>query len=170
MDEVNWKSIAIVNMIITVISLIALVFVSISFMTAVNDMNKNESSRTRIEVKYISKTIDGVEFIFPSSGIIRDTETNDDMVIDRFDIIEIISSDENYDIYKFEVAGTNYSSDTVNIFFAQYDSEGYCLEEYRSELSIVKGERGNKQSSVAIRKDAARIIVRFQEDAEINFD
>ena len=87
MDEVNWKSIAIVNMIITVISLIALVFVSISFKTAVNDMNKNESSRTRIEVKYISKTIDGVEFIFPSSGIIRDTETNDDMVIDRFDII-----------------------------------------------------------------------------------
>ena len=170
MDKANWKALAIANMVMTIISLTALVFVSLSFRSVIRDMNKNESSRTRIEVKYISKTIDDVEFIFPSSGIIRDTETNDDMVIDKFDIIEVISSDDEYDIYSFEVAGTNYSSDTLNIYFAQYDSEGYCIEEYQSQLKIVKGERGNKKSSVAINKKASRIIIRFQEDAEINFD
>jgi len=170
MDKANWKALAIANMVMTIISLTALVFVSLSFRSVIRDMNKNESSRTRIEVKYISKTIDDVEFIFPSSGIIRDTETNDDMVIDKFDIIEIIQSDDEYDTYSFEVAGTNYSSDTLNIYFAEYDSEGYCIEEYQSQLKIVKGERGNKKSSVAINKKASRIIIRFQEDAEINFD
>ena len=90
MDKSTWKSIAIVNFIITIIALATLVYVSFSFKQVIKDMTKNESSQTRVEVKYMTKIIDDIEFVYPENGIIRDTETNDDMIIDRFDIVEII--------------------------------------------------------------------------------
>ena len=90
MDKSTWKSIAIVNFIITIIALATLVYVSFSFKQVIKDMTKNESSQTRVEVKYMTKIIDDIEFVYPENGIIRDTETNDDMIIDRLDIVEII--------------------------------------------------------------------------------
>lgn len=170
MDKSTWKSIAIVNFIITIIALATLVYVSFSFKQVIKDMTKNESSQTRVEVKYMTKIIDDIEFVYPENGIIRDTETNDDMIIDRFDIVEIIREDENYDIYTYEFAGANFSDSTVNVYFDEYDSEGFCIEEYQSQVSVVQGERVNKRSTVAVNKDACRIVVRFQENAEINFN
>jgi len=169
MENSNWKLIAIINTILTLACLIALVSITMYYKGMMEDVNNNESANTRVEFNYMTKIFDGVEFIYPKYGILRDTETNEDIVLDKFDVVEKIETEEGYDRYSIEVVGTNYGGENINIYFEEFDAEGNYVDEFFTQMQVTRGDRLETKAEIDIDKSVARIEIRLQESAELNF-
>ena len=168
-DDSTWRVVAIINTIITVFTLAGLILMTLYYKDLAEEQSKIESANTRVEINYVTKIFDGVEFIYPTNGIIRDIETDEDSVIEKFNIVEKKAEGETSDIYQVEFIGTNYVGEDVNIFFDEFDAEGNYVDELFLQFEVNHGKRTVRRSTIEIPKDVVRIEVRLQENAVLNF-
>ncbi|MCR4650099.1 MAG: hypothetical protein K5776_13590 [Lachnospiraceae bacterium] len=169
MENNNWKLIAIINTMLTLALVIALCAITFYYRNMMDAKRHIEASNTRVEFHYITKIFDNVEFVYPLYGILRDTETNEDVVLDSFDIIEKVDSNDEIDKYAVSISVTNYGGENINVYFDEYDSEGNYVDQFFTQFDVTQGTRFDGMKVIDIDKNASKIEIRLQENAVLEF-